>query len=612
MTCAQVKQLAPTTMAHPVSRLLLVLALLLQAGGLQAQRLAADSSQQHPCGDDVAARRQAYVTLLYGEEFVLGARVLGRSLHRSGTCRDRVLMVAGELSPPSQATLTADGWILQPVPTIHNPGTWTRGDGRAFPQRFWAVYSKLALFNLTQYETVVFLDADTLVVRNVDEMFSCPGFCAALRHSERFNSGVMVVRPSPGLMEDMLDKILDLPSYTGGEQGFLNEYFKTFADSPLFDPSKGPDAYPEGMKYARLPTAYNADLGLYLINCGKWSIAPESLAVVHYTLGAAKPWDWWAAWLVDEDRRWQGYRSDLPADASGQLHGESAGQLLTRWLLLPLPLILMQALLWCGLCRVAGGADRTCWLPLTRLDTTTSCHSEQALLLPSKPPVAYACAEPSAPDSSVLQHHKHHLHYQHLQQPQQQPQQEVPGYVLSASQALPASQAAPLGACTAPKSLAAQAVAAGFGSVVMGLMFVAKVVPRQARPQYAWFMALEWLLLIFCLVFSAFLHHCYRLGCRARVAAAAAGPSRHPMVGTVVGMCGACAALLLLPMWGLWLAQGLVHRVLVTSLALGVTCVLVSHVAVQLAGLWWQWGAAQRGGYGGAGPQHACQRHKGW
>jgi inositol phosphorylceramide glucuronosyltransferase 1 len=65
---------------------------------------------------------------------------------------------------------------------------------------------------------VVFLDADTIVVRNMDEAFGCPGFCAAMRHSERLNSGVLVVEPSTHVFRDMLSKIAQLPSYTGYTQ----------------------------------------------------------------------------------------------------------------------------------------------------------------------------------------------------------------------------------------------------------------------------------------------------------------------------------------------------------------------------------------------------------
>lgn len=62
---------------------------------------------------------------------------------------------------------------------------------------------------------VIYLDADTVVVQNSDELFSCPGFCATLRHSERFNSGVMVITPSKRLFRTMMDSINVMHSYTG-------------------------------------------------------------------------------------------------------------------------------------------------------------------------------------------------------------------------------------------------------------------------------------------------------------------------------------------------------------------------------------------------------------
>jgi inositol phosphorylceramide glucuronosyltransferase 1 len=63
---------------------------------------------------------------------------------------------------------------------------------------------------------VVYLYADTIVVKNIEDFFKCGKFCANLKHSERLNSGVMVVEPSEVLFKDMMDKVAVLPSYTGG------------------------------------------------------------------------------------------------------------------------------------------------------------------------------------------------------------------------------------------------------------------------------------------------------------------------------------------------------------------------------------------------------------
>lgn len=69
---------------------------------------------------------------------------------------------------------------------------------------------------------VVYLDADTIVVKSIEDLFKCGKFCANLKHSERLNSGVMVVEPSDTLFKDMMSKVKTLPSYTGGIHFFMH------------------------------------------------------------------------------------------------------------------------------------------------------------------------------------------------------------------------------------------------------------------------------------------------------------------------------------------------------------------------------------------------------
>lgn len=68
--------------------------------------------------------------------------------------------------------------------------------------------------------SVVYLDADTIVVKNIEDLFKCQKFCANLKHSERLNSGVMVVEPSEEVFKDMISKINTMYSYTGGMAQF--------------------------------------------------------------------------------------------------------------------------------------------------------------------------------------------------------------------------------------------------------------------------------------------------------------------------------------------------------------------------------------------------------
>ena len=56
--------------------------------------------------------------------------------------------------------------------------------------------TKLEIWRLTEYRRVVYLDADTIVTQNIDELFRCGAFCAVFRAFDLFNAGVLVLKPS--------------------------------------------------------------------------------------------------------------------------------------------------------------------------------------------------------------------------------------------------------------------------------------------------------------------------------------------------------------------------------------------------------------------------------
>ncbi|WVY94152.1 hypothetical protein V8G54_033240 [Vigna mungo] len=288
---------------------------------------------------------EAYVTLLYGDEFLLGVRVLGKSIRNTGSSKDMVVLVSDGVSDYAKSLLRADGWIVELISLLANPN-------RVRPKRFWGVYTKLKIFNMTDYKKVVYLDADTIVVKNIDDLFKCVKFCANLKHSERLNSGVMVVEPSQTVFNDMISKIKTTASYTGGDQGFLNSYFSGFPNAHVFEPNLSPEVLntrpvPE---MERLSTLYNADVGLYMlanklnyagsahlssvemedilglvaqINDYPWMVDENELRVIHYTLGPLKPWDWWTSWLLKPVDVWQDVREQLEESLPGTGGGQN-------------------------------------------------------------------------------------------------------------------------------------------------------------------------------------------------------------------------------------------------------------------------------------------------
>ena len=73
-----------------------------------------------------------------------------QQIHARGhvDCRDMVAITTGGLPASDVKTLKKDGWKVHSVKAVQNPNM---RDDRKYPARFWAVYTKLNVFNLVQY-----------------------------------------------------------------------------------------------------------------------------------------------------------------------------------------------------------------------------------------------------------------------------------------------------------------------------------------------------------------------------------------------------------------------------------------------------------------------------
>jgi xylan alpha-glucuronosyltransferase len=174
-------------------------------------------------GEARAAGREAYATILHSEQlYACGAVTLAQSIRMSSggssSSRDMVALVDETISARHRGALEAAGWKVRPIRRIRNP----RASRDAY--NAWN-YSKFWLWSLTEYDRVVFLDADLLVRRPLDPLFAMPEVSATGNDGARFNSGVMVVEPCGRTFRLLAEHVGDIESYNGGDQGYLNEVF---------------------------------------------------------------------------------------------------------------------------------------------------------------------------------------------------------------------------------------------------------------------------------------------------------------------------------------------------------------------------------------------------
>ncbi|ORY00500.1 glycosyl transferase family protein [Basidiobolus meristosporus CBS 931.73] len=256
--------------------------------------------------------RYAWVTLLTRDQFFQGVRVLARSLKKSNSIYPIVVIHTSNVSQQNLELLSKEGCLIRlvdfvdPQPNRRLNYIW---------ERYADTWTKLQAWNLTDYERVTLLDADMLVLKNMDEVFdvldqsplslaaanacTCnpfkqesypkhwiPAHCAHTIYEnaatsnidasvskgthEYFNSGLLVLAPSQNLFQRMvreLNKTQNLDRYTFPDQDFLNEIFRH--------------------SWIPLPYIYNALKPMKYCHPKMWSLA--DIKNIHYIL--EKPWD---------------------------------------------------------------------------------------------------------------------------------------------------------------------------------------------------------------------------------------------------------------------------------------------------------------------------------
>lgn len=141
------------------------------------------------------AAEEAYVTLVTSDSYVVGALVLAHSLRSVGATRKLVCMVTSNLAADSVATLRECYEVRFVAPLDSRDERRLNLLGRP---ELGPTFTKLQLWSLTDLSKVVFLDADMMVLKNIDDLFEREELsaCADVGWPDCFNSGLFVARPS--------------------------------------------------------------------------------------------------------------------------------------------------------------------------------------------------------------------------------------------------------------------------------------------------------------------------------------------------------------------------------------------------------------------------------
>ncbi len=213
-------------------------------------------------------KKFAYVTLVARDKYIDGTICLYKSL-RDKTNHPLIAMTYG-LSKESANRLTDMGIICRKVRKIDSVNAGI-GENKVRLDDFKYTYTKLHVFGYEEFDRIIFLDSDLIVIKSIDHLFEEIdeefAACDCTPYFEHiFNSGVMVIKPSQRLFKSMMTQKDTLVSYDGSDQGFLNEYFKN--------------------KWKKLDIKYNSGKRIFSDQREKWDRTDKH--VIHFVGG--KPW----------------------------------------------------------------------------------------------------------------------------------------------------------------------------------------------------------------------------------------------------------------------------------------------------------------------------------
>jgi glycogenin len=217
------------------------------------------------------SKKYAYASLLCDDAMIDSAQVLVYSMKQTNTPYPFLILLLPSVSETAELSLKKLGATPLRINMLDYP----------FPVNAEKVainkmcrYSKLHIWSQVDYEKIVFVDMDMLIVRNLDDVFAYPEFSAVKDAGDAYNTGLFVLSPSMDTYKDMLHKYSNSPSYNQGDQGFINWYFG------------GGGKMGRDVKYS-LPVDYNVMVKNQRF--GQWHEIRSNARIFHLT-SETKPW----------------------------------------------------------------------------------------------------------------------------------------------------------------------------------------------------------------------------------------------------------------------------------------------------------------------------------
>jgi len=179
------------------------------------------------------SQKYAFVTLATNDNYAKSAIVLANTIKNTRSNADLICLVPQETYVISSDIKTTLAKLYTELISIKSEISSLSFDGKRseIPN---TVFKLEAL--LLDYDRIVILDADLLILKNIDELFQLKTTISAVSEfawPDCFNTAVVSIKPDKGLFQNLMSMYRKQGSFDGGDQGILNEYFPTWDRLPV-------------------------------------------------------------------------------------------------------------------------------------------------------------------------------------------------------------------------------------------------------------------------------------------------------------------------------------------------------------------------------------------
>jgi alpha-N-acetylglucosamine transferase len=239
---------------------------------------------------------KTYLSVITTDDYAVGAVALREGLRKTQPQYGLVVVLTRQVSEQCEQSLQCAG-----LTTLRVEQHLQRASASESGLRHWDnTFGKLLMFELTQFEKIVYLDSDMLLLRNLDHLFERPHMSAAVPdklmpgHESwvQLCSALMVIEPQAGLANAIMQHVpaVETRMKSFSDQDLLHEHFPDWPSHPELELNQGYGMFPDSIDRYVNKFGYNLNLA-----------APDerTIAVVHF-VGSRKPWAWSAV-----ERAWR-------------------------------------------------------------------------------------------------------------------------------------------------------------------------------------------------------------------------------------------------------------------------------------------------------------------